>query len=113
MADSEKIYERVKEVGCHCLIITKGEKGAELFSGKTMLHTPTIETEVVSTIGAGDAFNAGIICGIIRKGYHVDDLVDIKKYEWAEIVDLGITFASDVCRSYDNYISIELAKMYK
>jgi fructokinase len=111
--DNEQIYKTVREAGCDCLIITRGRLGAELLFRDTRLHIPAGDVEIKSTIGAGDAFNAGIICGIVRKGYYVDDLVNIKEQQWAEIMGLGITFASDVCRSFDNYIAIELAKIYK
>jgi fructokinase len=105
LKDAEEVYKRIKRAGCKHLIITRGEHEACLFSDETRLSMPAKSIAVVSTIGAGDAFNAGIIFGIIKKGLTVNDLVDISRESWMELIGFGITFASDVCRLYDNYIS--------
>jgi fructokinase len=104
LRESEKVYERVKEAGCKVLVVTKGNHGAELFSNKIKLQAPAKEIEVVSTIGAGDAFNAGIIFGLLEAGLFVDDLVNIKQEAWGKILGFGINFAAEVCQSFDNYI---------
>ncbi len=108
--NSEEVYNRIKEIGCKHLIITKGKDGAELWSENFRLDIRSQNIETVSTIGAGDAFNAGIIYGLIERQITVDNLVQINPEAWGMILDSGITFASDVCRSYDNYISFDLAE---
>ena len=108
MIDSEKIYEKVMKAGCRNLIITRGKWGAELLSPNYRFILPAREIQVVSTIGAGDAFNAGIIFGIATKKITVDDLVDISYESWKELIGFGIIFAADVCCGYDNYISKEI-----
>ncbi len=104
----KRYYELVKKAGCHNLIITRGKLGVELLSPSHCFKLPAREIQVVSTIGAGDAFNAGIIFGITTKGITVDDLVDISYESWKELIGFGIIFAADVCCGYDNYISREI-----
>lgn len=44
--------------------ITAGKGGSWAWDGRHLTHVPVVETEVVSTAGAGDAFLAGIIAGL-------------------------------------------------
>ena len=48
------------------LVVTVGSSGAFLFEGSEILHVPIIKVPVQSTGGAGDAFIAGILCGMAR-----------------------------------------------
>jgi fructokinase len=109
LQEPEEVYQRVKEIGCRHLIITKGKDGAELWSDNCKLNVRPEDIEVVSTIGAGDAFNAGVLFGIARYGITVNDLVNINAEWWQKVFEFGISFASDVCQSFDNYISTEFA----
>jgi fructokinase len=109
LKDSREVFEHLKKMGCDCLIITKGRNGAELWSENCRLKVRSKNIDVVSTIGAGDAFNAGIIYGLCTKGITVHDLVQIKEDLWKEILGFGITFASEVCQRFDNYISADFA----
>jgi ribokinase len=47
---------RLREMGCETVIITLGERGSMLISAEQTVHVPALETEVVDTTGAGDAF---------------------------------------------------------
>lgn len=45
--------------------ITAGRQGSWSWDGKTLVHVPALQAEVVSTAGAGDAHLAGIIAGLV------------------------------------------------
>jgi fructokinase len=75
------------------------------FSGKF----PVRKIVPVSTIGAGDNFNAGMIAAVYRNNVSRDDLERMGEEKWSKIVATGVDFASNVCMSYDNYISKEFA----
>ena len=49
----------------HNLIITKGDKGSELYTdGEKILIGICAPNKVIDTTGAGDAFRAGLLYGI-------------------------------------------------
>jgi len=102
--DSVAIYEKVKPF-CKILIITKGVKPLEIFT--PLLHKtysiPAIDP--VSTIGAGDNFNAGFIYGLSTSGIEAANIAGISENELDRLVGCGLAFASETCLSAENYIS--------
>jgi fructokinase len=108
--ESDKVFLRLQEMGCNHLIYTRNREGAEFYSESFNFLFPAKKIKVVSTIGAGDAFNAGIIFGLISKGLAESDIQQFSKETWKELIGFGITFATDVCGSYDNYISPEFIR---
>ena len=51
------------------LILTQGEKGATAFYGiNTVVTTPALVVDVTDTVGAGDAFTAGLIYSLSKQG---------------------------------------------
>jgi ribokinase len=45
--------------------ITAGKEGSWSWDGKSLRHVPAFPTRMVSTAGAGDAFLAGVIAGLV------------------------------------------------
>ena len=52
--------------GCETVVITRGEKGAFLKTKKETISSPAFKIEVVDPSGAGDAFDAGLIMGMLQ-----------------------------------------------
>ncbi len=73
------------------------------------LTCPVKTLDPVSTIGAGDNFNAGIVYSLFRYNIGYNDLLTLPENTWKEIVATAVEFATHVCMSYDNYISDEFA----
>jgi fructokinase len=67
----------------------------------------------VSTVGAGDNFNAGILYGLIKYGIGHRDLEGLDADTWGKIVRCGMELSAEVCQSYSNYISPGFAGKYK
>lgn len=110
--NAENVDDAYKFIGplCPNMIYTSS-------SNAVYLHTPNIQTKYpvkkispVSTIGAGDNFNAGLIFGLYKNQIKLNNISDLSAEHWQRLVTLGVEFASDVCMSYENYISIEFAK---
>ena len=104
--DSKLVYSRISESGKRVLIYTKGTDGAELFAGDFHLQIPALPTKVISTIGAGDNFSAGIVYGVSRK--LSNSISDFMPADWEAIMSFGALFASEVCGSAENYIPKEM-----
>jgi len=48
-----------------CLAITAGRRGSWTWDGSSLVHLPAVTTAAVSTAGAGDAFLAGMMAGLV------------------------------------------------
>jgi fructokinase len=98
---------------CNCLVYTANAEGVYVrtvsFSGKF----PVKKINPVSTIGAGDNFNAGMIAAIYRNNIYRDQLEKTGEEDWAKIISMGVDFATEVCLSYENYISRDFADKIK
>ncbi len=84
-------------------ILTMGEGGAIGFLNGDQIHIPAIQTEVLSTIGAGDAFNAGMAYYLqsnTEEGSLPGKSIDLK-----ELIKAGTKFSANVCSSMENYVS--------
>jgi fructokinase len=103
-------YDEIPEKNKKVLIYTAGSNFVSFRSSRLNFSMQVPEIDAVSTIGAGDSFNAGIIYGIYRLGIKREDLVGLKQAEWQAILDSGITLGSMVCESYDNYIPEAFAR---
>mgnify|MGYP000043124222 CR=1 FL=1 len=55
--------------------------------------------KAVSTVGAGDNFNAGIIYGLLKYDVRYDDLNTIGEAKWDQIIRYGMEFAAEVCKA--------------
>ena len=50
------------------VVITDGNKGAYAYEGKSFYYCPTFPSEVISTLGAGDAFASTFCAALYRNG---------------------------------------------
>ncbi len=58
-----------KEIATHlkALIVTRGEKGSEIYIDGTVYHIPVVEAErIVDPTGCGDAYRAGLLYGLMN-----------------------------------------------
>ena len=85
---SQAAMDLLKAHGAEWVITTRGEEGAEITSNRlgTLQQKPPIIKDLVDTVGAGDAFSALVIYGIISG--------------WTPelILTRAVEFAADICR---------------
>ena len=104
-----EVYEQYIKPYCPCFICTNGGKPVELFTPAVRAEFPTTPVETVSTIGAGDNFNAGFIYGIEktrREGAELSiaDFSTMSVDVWQPLIDYGQRFSTAVCQSFNNYV---------
>jgi len=109
MNDADKVYQH--KVGFYCphFICTNGGEGLCLRTKTVKKDYPVESLQTVSTIGAGDNFNAGVVFGLLKNRIRKADLPDLTEADWDKIVASGMSFSREVCASLDNYISKEFA----
>lgn len=62
--------------------------------------------ETVSTIGAGDNFNAGFLYGLLHDGITRQQLEQgLSSQQWDSLVHCALQFSAEVCKSLYNYVS--------
>ncbi|HBE41751.1 MAG TPA: hypothetical protein DDW27_11215 [Bacteroidales bacterium] len=97
---------------CSCMVYTASSEAVYVrttgFSGKF----PVRKITPVSTIGAGDNFNAGMIAAMYNNDITKDELAIMGGEKWFMIVSTGVEFATNVCLSYENYISEDFADKF-
>jgi fructokinase len=106
---ASEAFKMVKERGCKILVYTRGHKTTEFMSDSLSFCIEVPKIKAVSTIGAGDSFNAGLIYGIFNNpGLLMSNPVNQRDI-WQKIIGTAISFGSHVCQQYDNYISKSFA----
>ncbi|RHJ84893.1 carbohydrate kinase [Parabacteroides sp. AM08-6] len=111
-ADTQQVYTEHIQFYCDRFITTHGENGINLYTKTFQEHFDAPHIHPLSTIGAGDNFNAGIIYGLLKYNVRSRELPTLDKATWSQIIQCGIELATEVCQSYDNYISKEFAEAY-
>ncbi len=109
--DPMSTRDRVNEY-CSNIVYTANADGVYVFTSSFSGKFPVRKIEPVSTIGAGDNFNAGMIYALYNAGIKIKDLEVIGENEWNKVISTAVAFATDVCMSYENYISTEFAREF-
>ncbi len=113
MDDVDKIYKNKVQFYCPNFIFTSGEQSISLRTKEVSKEYEVEPINAISTIGAGDNFNAGIIYGLLKYniGYH--ELNSLSEAMWDKIIQCGKDFSAEVCVSFSNSVSLEFAQKYK
>lgn len=110
--DVEKIYKDKIKFYCPLFLCTAGAERISLRTNAISKEYPVAPLEAVSTIGAGDNFNAGLIYGMLKYDVRYRDLQHLSEETWDKVIQCGQDFAAEVCKSFNNSISGEFAANY-
>jgi fructokinase len=111
--DIDKIYKDKIRYYSPNFIVTAAEKGVDVRATNFSKHYDAKPIKTVSTVGAGDNFNAGILYGLLKSRILRSDLPMMSEGDWDRVIQCGLDFAAEVCQSYDNYVSKEFASNYR
>jgi fructokinase len=103
-------YRIIREKGCNILICTRSGKAVDFISGSLTFSTDVPQITALSTIGAGDSFNAGLIYGIFNNPEVLSSDPASHEGFWRKTIATAVSFGSHVCEHYDNYISQSFAR---
>ncbi len=101
LADTDAIYEHVSRF-CDTLILTDGGRPIRVYTTEGCKTYTVQPVETVSTVGAGDNFNAGYIYALMRG-----------MEDQGSRIEMAQRWSQDVCRQIGNNISDELVASIK
>ena len=113
--DADTVYRSQISFYTKKFIYTRGAEPIELRAeGGMSKQYPVAKTTTVSTIGAGDNFNAGFLYGLIKNGIMRQDIQNgLTEEQWDSVIACGQQFSAEACKSLFNYVSPEFGKKRK
>lgn len=101
----DEYYAEIIKINKEAVFIyTKGADGVSGFHRDNFIDLPAYKTNVVSTIGAGDAFNAGIVFYLSKLKGKREKIKEMSREEFGKMLESGLLFSSAVCSTMDNYV---------
>lgn len=116
MPEAQHVYTAEISFYCKKFICTDGANPIEVRAenGFSKAYDVPKNDHVVSTIGAGDNFNAGFIYGFIHNGITKDDILrGLSEAQWDQCIACGQLFSAESCKDIYNYISKEYGERLK
>jgi fructokinase len=100
----DEVYDEISQY-CPYLICTANKSMVTLFTKGFKLQIPVPQITPLSTVGAGDSFNAGLIYSLIQTNISLEDIPNVTKEAWTYLINTAVQFSSEVCMSYENFVS--------
>ena len=104
--DADAIYRSQIAFYTKNFIFTQGSDPVELRAvGDIKKQYEVEKMETLSTIGAGDNFNAGFVYGLIKYGITREMILNgFKEALWDKLIACAQKFSANVCKSIDNSV---------
>lgn len=84
--------------GARLIVVTRGDDGALVSLRGEIFEVPGRTVEVVDTVGAGDSFQAGLLCGLDDLGKATKrQLSEVSLDECRQIIDFATAVAAITC----------------
>ena len=111
--DADSVYRSEISFYTKKFIYTRGSQPIEVRAegGFAKQYPIDLVGEVVSTIGAGDNFNAGFVYGLLKENItrsHIES--GLTESQWDSLINYGMSFSANVCQTLYNYISPEFGQ---
>lgn len=113
--DADSIYRNNISFYTRNFIMTQGAEPIELRANGGISKSYAVEpTETVSTIGAGDNFNAGFVYGLMKYGITRQQIMHgLATEQWDKLIASAQRFSAECCKSINNYISADFGATLK
>ena len=108
-SDASSVYKEHISRLCSTFICTRGGDTTQVFSPKARCEFEVPEIKTVSTIGAGDNFNAGMVYGLLKGNYSKTSAGALGEDDWKALVPVASRFSANVCESIYNYVDPSFA----
>jgi fructokinase len=107
--DADSVYRAQIDFYCKNFVYTQGANPIEFRAkGGISKQYPVAVTKTVSTIGAGDNFNAGFVYGLLKYGVTRGMLYEgVDETIWDNVINEAQQFAVNVCGSINNCVDID------
>ncbi|MBP5338140.1 MAG: carbohydrate kinase [Prevotella sp.] len=111
-SDPDQVYRSQIAFYTKKFIFTQGAGPVELRDeGGFRKQYPIAHTQTVSTVGAGDNFNAGFVYGLIKYGITREQMGNaLTEAQWDGLVDCALKFSANVCQHIDNYVTSDFGR---
>ena len=111
-SDADSLYRSQISFYCKNFICTGGAEPLELRAqGDIGKQYAIAETKTVSTIGAGDNFNAGFVYGLVKYGITRKMLDEgVAEVLWDQVITEAQQFSANVCQSIHNSVDLTFAE---
>lgn len=113
--DPDTVYRSEIAFYTRKFICTQGAMPVELRAeGGLRKQYPVIETDTVSTIGAGDNFNAGFVYGLIKYGI-TRDIIErgLSEEQWDSAIGCAQQFSANCCKGISNSIDRDFGELMR
>ncbi len=112
---ADSVYRSQIDFYCKNFIYTQGAQPIEFRAqGGLAKQYPVAATQTVSTIGAGDNFNAGFVYGLLKYGVTRDMLHEgVDATIWDKVIAEAQQFAANVCGSINNSVDTAFGERKK
>lgn len=113
--EADRVYKAEISFYSRRFVYTDGPRPTVVFDdGGLRREYPVPPVQTVSTVGAGDNFNAGLVYGLVKYGIGRDDIVQgLSAAQWDRLVATAQQFSADCCRDIFNYVSVEFGESRK
>ena len=111
--DPDQIYRSQIAFYTRKFIFTQGAQPVELRAdGGFKKQYPIVPApNIVSTIGAGDNFNAGFVYGMLKHGITRSVIEQgLTEQQWDKVIDCAQQFSANVCQSLNNSVDLTFGK---
>ena len=112
-SDPDVIYRTQIAFYTKRFICTQGANPVELRAENGLKKSYVVKSDgnTVSTIGAGDNFNAGFAYGLIRYNITREQIEQgLTEQQWDNLIACAQHFSAEVCKSINNSVSLEFGK---